>query len=134
MIRPAFWLACAVIAVLSLLPDGYLPPGAFDWWDKAQHALAFGVLGILGLLAYASATQRVLSGLLIFGAVIELAQAATGWRYGDWHDWLADAVGVGVAYLGWVLWELARSHGHTATPPPHNGFSLSAPFLLIGCR
>lgn len=116
MIRPAFWLACAVIAVLSLLPDGYLPLGTFDWWDKAQHALAFGVLGILGLLAYASATQRVLSGLLIFGAVIELAQAATGWRYGDWHDWLADVVGVGVAYLGWVLWKLARSHGHTSIP------------------
>ena len=39
----------------------------------------------------------------MYGALIELAQAASGWRYGDWRDWVADAVGVVVAYLGWSV-------------------------------
>jgi VanZ family protein len=38
--------------------------------------------------------------LLAFGGAIELAQAATGWRYGEWSDWLADAVGLAA---GWAL-------------------------------
>ncbi len=82
---------------MSLLPGEYLP-SAFDWWDKAQHALAFLALGSLGLLAYSATSGRVTLGLLIFGALIELAQSASGLRYGDWQDWLADAFGVGAAY------------------------------------
>lgn len=87
--------------MLSLLPGDYLPPVAFDVWDKAQHALGFLMLGLLGLWAYGSATKRIVLGLLIHGALIELAQAATGWRYGDWQDWLANAVGVAAAYGIW---------------------------------
>jgi VanZ family protein len=100
MIRALFWVACLAIGVLSLLPVAYLPPAAFDWWDKAQHALAFLVLSGLGLAGYPRQVARVLLGLLIFGALIELAQALTGWRYGEWQDWLADGVGVLVAEAG----------------------------------
>lgn len=106
LVRAAFWLACLAVAVLSLLPVEQLPPGVFDWWDKAQHALGFLVLAVLGLLGYAGFAGRVVLGLLGFGAVIEFAQAATGWRYGDWQDWLADAVGVAVAY---AVWEVVRA-------------------------
>jgi hypothetical protein len=55
-------------------------------------------LGGLGLLAYPAWALRVLLGLLVFGGGIELVQAATGWRIGDWWDWLADAIGVGAVY------------------------------------
>ncbi|HEY1057284.1 MAG TPA: hypothetical protein VGE55_00985 [Limnobacter sp.] len=65
---------------------------AFDWWDKAQHSLAFLVLGGLGLLAYSEKPGRIVPGLLVYGASIELAQAASGWSYGDWQDWLAVSV------------------------------------------
>lgn len=103
LVRSAFWLAYLAVAVLSLLPVEQLPLGVFDWWDKAQHALGFLVLAVLGLWGYSAFPGRVVLGLLGFGAVIELAQAATGWRYGDWQDCLADVVGVAVAYGLWVL-------------------------------
>ena len=105
-LRIGYWLACVVVSVLSLMPLAYLPPVAFDWWDKAQHALAFMLLGTLGLLAYPQAVLRLLIGLLVFGAVIELAQATTGWRYGDWQDLLANALGLAIATLGY--WWLRR--------------------------
>jgi VanZ family protein len=106
-----FWSACLAVAVLSLLPLEHLPSGAFDWWGKAQHVLAFLVLGSLGLFAYPSRSTRVVVGLLGFGAMIEMAQAAAGWRYGDRQDWLPNAAGVGTVYLGWVLLNPSRSHG-----------------------
>lgn len=111
LLQVLFWGASFSVGLLSLLPVEHLPPVAFDWWDKAQHALAFLVLGGLGFLAYSEEPGRVVIGLLAYGASIELAQAASGWRFGDWQDWLADAVGVVVAYLGWVFWKPARSHG-----------------------
>jgi VanZ family protein len=103
-----FWLASLAVVVLSLLPVEQLPPGVFDWWDKAQHALGFLVLAVLGLWGYSAFAGRVVLGLLGFGAVIEFAQAATGWRYGDWQDWLADAVGVAVAYAVWKVVRAVR--------------------------
>ena len=100
--RPGFWALLLCVAVLSLLPTDYLPPPIFSLWDKAQHALAFAALAALGLQAYPHRRWRVLAGLLVFGGLIELAQAATGWRYGEWADWLADAVGLA---LGMALAE-----------------------------
>ena len=114
--RLAFWAAVAGVSVGSLTPATYLPPQGFDIWDKAQHALAFVFLGGLSLLAFSQRTLRVLAGLLVYGGLIELAQAATGWRVGDWADWLADVIGVSAVYLGWILWKPARFHGRSATP------------------
>jgi hypothetical protein len=99
----AFWLACATVAVLSLLPTAYLSAGVFNWWDKAQHALAFAALCLLGLVAYPSRSGRVTVGLLAFAAGIELAQAATGWRMGEMPDLLADAVGLAAGRLAWIF-------------------------------
>jgi len=84
-------LAVGAVTIASLTLTPYFPPQVFDIWDKAQHARAFLLLGGLGLLAYPASALRVLLGLLVFGGGIELAQAATGWRIGDWLDWLADA-------------------------------------------
>lgn len=86
--------------MLSLLPVAALPEGVFDLWDKAQHALAFAGLAIFGSFSYPFHKVPVLSGLIVFGAAIEVAQAATGWRYGEWGDVLADAIGV---FSGWLL-------------------------------
>ena len=93
LVRTAFWASVLGATVLCLLPTEHLP-SLFNWWDKAQHALGFAALTGLGLLAYPAERWRLAAGLLLFGAFIELAQAASGWRQGDWRDLLADAVGI----------------------------------------
>jgi VanZ family protein len=98
LIRAAFWLACLGVAILSLLP-GEAIPSVFNFWDKAQHSLAFAGLSLLGLWSYLSRRNRVLLGLLLFGAVIEIAQAMTTWRAGDLRDWAADGLGIALGYL-----------------------------------
>ena len=107
-VATAFWLACAVVATLSLLPVNELPSIALNLWDKAQHASGFFLLGVLGLLAYPHQFSRVLIGLLLFGALIEMAQAASGWRTGDVLDWLADSTGLALAALAMTLQPSAR--------------------------
>jgi VanZ family protein len=42
-------------------------------------------------------------GLVLLGAGIELAQWLTGWRQGDWQDWIADCVGLVMGYFAWRL-------------------------------
>jgi VanZ family protein len=98
--RAAFWGCLLAVVVLSLLPGERLP-AVFAWWDKAQHALGFAILTGLGLLAYGQVRWRLPAGLLLLGALIELAQGASGWRTGDWRDLLADAVGIVLTLLLW---------------------------------
>lgn len=102
--RLAFWLLLLAVVILSLLPVPYLPQQAFSLWDKAQHALGFAVLALLGGLAYPGRLPRLGVSLLLLGAAIELAQDATGWRTGDWLDLTADLVGV---FVGLALARLA---------------------------
>ena len=100
--RAAFWLATLAVLLLTLLPEEHLPPrGPFDFWDKAQHALAFAVLTALGLLGWPQANLRwrLLLSLVALGGEIEVAQHWTGWRHGEWADWAADAVGVALVAL-----------------------------------
>lgn len=102
MVRYGFWALVLCVTVLSLMPTSYLPPQVFSLWDKAQHALAFTALSWLGALAYPGRAWPLAAGLLALGGAIELAQAATGWRHGEWTDWLADAVGLALgAVLAW---------------------------------
>ena len=104
MIRLLFWLSVLGITIASLVPVGMLPPHTLDVWDKAQHAIAFAWLGLCGLLAYPKQLLRVVPGLLLLGGAIELAQSATGWRYGEWLDFAADAIGIAFAVAVWLLW------------------------------
>lgn len=92
----AFWLAVLVVLVLMLLPAEHAQGLPLNVWDKAQHALAFGVLTLLGLRAWPQRRDRLrlLVGLVIYGGGIEWVQHLTGWRHGDWADWVADSAGV----------------------------------------
>lgn len=92
--RFIFWLVMLVMTALFLVPQEFVSSAIFDWWDKAQHAVAFGVLMLLGFIAYPKYFWRVAIGLILYGAVIEIIQSWTGWRQGDGMDALADMVGV----------------------------------------
>jgi VanZ family protein len=98
-------LALVCVSVLALLPTEYLHATVFGWWDKAQHALAFAVLTTWALLLWPGAAVRIGLGMLVFGALIECAQWVSGWRFGEWADWGADAVGIVVAVVcvQWIL-------------------------------
>jgi VanZ family protein len=112
--RIAFWLALTVLSILFLLPQHYLAPDIFDWWDKLQHALAFCILTILCLLAYAGTKKqlqrqvhRIVLAMVLYGALIEVLQSVSGWRYGEFGDWVADVVGV---LFAWALFAFTNRY------------------------
>lgn len=96
-----FWIGCMVIGVLALLPATLPLPST--GWDKANHALAFMVLALLGARCWPESRALVLLGLLAYGGAIELGQTLfTATRMGEWSDLLADALGLGIAALAWA--------------------------------
>ena len=97
-----------MVAVLALVPVELLTSPVFNWWDKAQHALAFGVLSLLGFAAFPERLGRVALAMVLYGVAIELAQLAVGWRFGEWQDVVADITGVIVAWGLTRFWHQRR--------------------------
>ena len=61
------------------------PPSTTDGSQGFVLAVVF-----LGLMAYPVRARTVLLSLALLGDGIEVAQWLTGWRTGDWQDWIAD--------------------------------------------
>lgn len=102
--KALFWLCFVALNTLALMPGPYLPTYLFNWWDKAQHAMGFGTLAVLAVLAYPSISKlRIGVWLMLLGVLIEVLQYLGGYRFGDWQDAVADGVGVWVG-LGGVSW------------------------------
>jgi VanZ family protein len=94
--RWAFALCLLAILALALMPvPDYLPSTG---WDKANHALAFAVLAMLGCWSYPGRAAAVLLGLFAYGGLIELLQALVPYRTAESLDLLADGVGL---LVGW---------------------------------
>ena len=99
--KALFWVCFVGLNGLALSPAPYLPPTLFDWWDKAQHAIGFGTLTVLAVLAYPEVSKLRMGLMLVaLGVLIEVLQYFSGYRFGDWQDAVADGVGV---LLGLVL-------------------------------
>ena len=96
MKKLAFWICTIALSALALMPGPYLPPlEIFNWWDKAQHAIGFGTLAVLAVLAYPGFSKlRIGLLLMVLGVLIEVLQYLGGYRFGDWQDAVADGVGV----------------------------------------
>jgi peptidoglycan/LPS O-acetylase OafA/YrhL len=105
--RLLFWAAVAFAFVMAVLPHPPEIPGQPN--DKVQHIAAFTVLGLLGVWAYARAPLfRLLVGLSLFGAFIELVQAIPALhRDSDVKDWIADTFACGAVLL-LVRWRRSR--------------------------
>jgi VanZ family protein len=100
-------LASLILSYMALAPEHDVP-GSDLVWDKLEHASAWTVLTLLGLLL--STKRRWAIGLfaLAFGALIEVLQAVMPFgRDGNVADWIADAVGIAAAYVLWLIaWRL----------------------------
>ncbi|MFN3584488.1 hypothetical protein [Phenylobacterium sp.] len=108
MIRFAvFGLACAAVLHVCLAPTQALP--TVDVWDKAEHAVTWAALTLLGLLFWPSRPWRVAGFTLALGAAVEILQATMGLgRKGDAADLLADAAGVAAAAAAMGLFRRRR--------------------------
>ena len=94
-----FWAAACFAFVMAVLPQPPEVPGEPN--DKVQHIAAFATLALLGSFAYpATALVRLLAGLSLFGAFIEVVQAIPALhRDSDVVDWIADTLAVAVVLL-----------------------------------
>jgi VanZ family protein len=117
-LKVLFWVCFVGLNALALSPAPYLPPlEIFNWWDKAQHAIGFGTLTVLAVMAYPHVSKTRMALLLCLqGVVIEVLQYWGGFRFGDWQDAVADAVGVG---LGLVLVKVASKVLSKASADPY---------------
>lgn len=95
--RAAFYACALVVLVLATLPplEQSMPSAG---WDKADHFAAFLALGLLGQRAYPATPVPGYFGLLGFGIGIELLQTVLPHRDGNWHDFVADGVGLTLAF------------------------------------
>lgn len=109
----AFGSVALVVLVLALMPP--VPHMPTTGWDKANHLLAFAVLAWLGSHAYPQRLALVLSGLLAYGALIEILQSFTTYRSTDWHDLLADGLGL---VLGWLRITMNSTADYDRKSPP----------------
>lgn len=93
----AFLLCLISVLVLALVKN---PSTVIDTgWDKGNHVLAFAVLTFLGRMAFPARRFLLLLGLLAYGALIEGLQMLTGYRFAEYQDLLADALGMLIGYL-----------------------------------
>ncbi|KAF7960287.1 hypothetical protein AWV80_35135 [Cupriavidus sp. UYMU48A] len=100
--RLLFWPCLIAVLVLALMPP--TQPLPTTGWDKANHVLAFLVLGCLGRRAYARKRTAVLLALVGYGVLIEILQGMTSYRDADPADVLADSIGLVAALaLDWLL-------------------------------
>ena len=106
--RSIFWAAACFAFVMAVLPHPPEIPGEPN--DKVQHIVAFATLAALGSFAYPRiALLRLLAGLSLFGALIEVVQAIPALhRDSDVGDWIADTVAVAVVLLI-VRWWRSRA-------------------------
>lgn len=91
--RAVFWsvVVFGFYWALRVVSD---PAQSWPYEDKVKHAAAFVALTALGWRAGYRDVLRLGGGLLALGAAIEIAQAFTSWRSGEWADLLADAAGI----------------------------------------
>lgn len=95
-------LAALILLVLCVTPSQDLPdPGT---GDRFEHMAAWFVLTLTGFVLAPRRRLAIPAFALAYGALIEVLQAAMPFgRHGDPRDLLADAIGVALACLAWLV-------------------------------
>lgn len=98
-------------ALIFWSSNGPIPEGVpleIPGFDKLYHALQYGLLGFLGLQAFAPRTRPQFFSVLLlcwfYGLTDEFHQAFVPGRGADLLDWLVDGLGIGLAGWGWARW------------------------------
>jgi VanZ family protein len=99
--RRVFAVCLVVVMIAALLPPQII--GSPLGWDKANHAVTFAMLAMLGCGSYSDRKVQVLIGLLAYGVLIEVLQSFTDYRSAEVLDVVADAVGIAI---GWTFTRL----------------------------
>lgn len=98
LLRLAGFGIVLTIWVLSLIPvDNIHVPGG----DKTHHFIAyFTCMFVWGQLYVApSARLRLAIAFIVMGVLVECAQGLTSYRFFEWMDMVANAIGVVAAWL-----------------------------------
>ena len=97
--KSVFFIGLVAVIALSLLPQESLPETGM--WDKLNHALAYGVLAVVGGFGFKGWRSLLMVGLglVVLGAGLELAQSVTPNRDGSIYDAVANFVGVAIGSL-----------------------------------
>ena len=96
-----FWLALLGSYTLAVLPSN-LAPHVPNVSDKVHHIFAFVVLSLLIRLSYRIKYWYALIVLLGYGISIEISQYFLPTRSSDYHDVLADLIGI---FIGLKLYK-----------------------------
>ena len=98
--RALLALLLVVITYLALIPA---PPKAITTgWDKSNHALAFASLAFSSVWAVWQQPRQwgwLVAALVGYGIGIEIAQSFLPPREADWHDVVADSVGIALGLI-----------------------------------
>ena len=117
MPRLLFWAAATFAFIMAVLPHPPELPGHPS--DKVQHIAAFATLGLLAAWAFPrTPALRLLAGLSLFGALIELIQAIPPLnRDSDVVDWVADSATAALLLASVRLRRKRRSEARCAEVP-----------------
>jgi VanZ family protein len=93
------WLLVAAVVIASLVPARSLPEVNVS--DKFEHAMAYVVMTLWFAGIYRrSRYAHIAAGFFLLGAAIEFAQGAMNLgRQRDYHDVIANAVGISIGLL-----------------------------------
>jgi VanZ family protein len=104
----AGWACVIAIAALSLVASSLRPVTALP--HDLEHAAIFAITGLMLGLGYPNRIQLQMSAMIVFAAVIELAQLYAPGRHARMIDFVVDALAacLGVACAAILLRLRAR--------------------------
>jgi len=116
--RVAFLATLVAVTWYSWLPSEKTPQ--VDMSDKVTHALAYGALCAIGMLAFTNGRHRLylVPALVAWGAMVEFGQRLVPGRSFELADMAANALGVAAMYvLGRLLQRWSRGPRGQASYP-----------------
>jgi VanZ family protein len=97
-----------VLSILCLYPLSFPALPNFSYFDKFMHLSFYAVIGIGAIIDYfltwntkipIGKFNKLALCLIIFGVTIEILQAFSGYRQGEFSDIVANSLGVFLVWL-----------------------------------